>query len=214
MIKVGIIEDNVSLLKNLNIFLGNFPDLQIMFSINDSRELDRIERREKLLTPDIVLIDCMHLSDKESLDILPAITTLFPQAKILIYTDHDDETTIVECVMKGATGYLLKSNTLYDIYIAIKECCEFGGFISPKAVLRLISYMQNMPVRNIVQDDLSNKQKEITHCLQQGLTYEDISHQLGITRFTVNYHVQKIFKKMMVNSRVELIYKLNKPELV
>ena len=214
MIKVGIIEENPDMFKNLNIFLGNFPDLQIVFSINDSNEFERIEHLGKLQHPDIILIDCFEQSSDKNLELLSAFAEIFTRVKLLIYTNRDDEKTIVECITKGATGYLLKTNTLFDIYAAIKECYEFGGFISSKAVLKLISYIQYKHAIANVQDELSTKQIEITNCLKRGLTYEDISRQLGITRFTVNYHVQKIFRKMMVKSRVELIYKLNKPELV
>jgi DNA-binding NarL/FixJ family response regulator len=211
MIKVGIIEDNVSLLKNLNIFLGNFPDLQIVFSVSDFSEFEISGKKEASVTPDIILIDFSQHIEKMNMDFLSSFLELYPKVKLLIYTEYDDEELIVESIMKGASGYLLKSNTLYDTYSAIKECCEQGGFISSKAVLRIINYIQRKQSSTVlVSTDLSNKQKEITACLQQGLTYEEISKQLNISKFTVNYHIQKIFRKMMVKSRTELIYKLSK----
>ena len=212
MIKLGIIEDNISLLKNLNIFLGNFPDLQIIFSFNDFAEFELSGKNEKVLAPDIILIDYTENSDKQSLDLLPKFLEIYPRVKLLIYTETDNEDMIVESIMHGANGFLLKSNTLYDIYSAIKDCCEYGGFISPKAVLRLINFIQRKQLTGVLKDELKGKQREITSCLQQGLTYEEISQQLGITKFTVNYHVQRIFRKMMVKSRTELIYKLSKGE--
>ena len=171
-------------------------------------------KKEKLLKPDIILVDYIHNTEMKGLEILPKFLEVYPRVKLLIYTDADDEDAIVESIMLGANGYLLKSNTLYDIYSAIKDCCEYGGFISSKAVLRVINYIQRKQSVTSLQDELKGKQREITSCLQQGLTYEEISQQLGITKFTVNYHVQKIFKKMMVKSRTELVYKLSKPEEV
>ena len=212
MIKVGIIEDNVSLLKNLNIFLGNFPDLQIVFSFNDFSEFEKSGKKENTLIPDIILIDFSQHVEKQNMDLLSRFLELYPKVKLLVYTEFDDEEIIVESIKKGASGYLLKSNTLYDTYSAIKECCENGGFISSKAVLRIINYIQHKQTAVMVGNELNKKQKEIALCLQQGLTYEEISKQLKISKFTVNYHIQKVFRKMMVRSRTELIYKLSKAE--
>ena len=214
MIKVGIIEDNVTLLKNLNIFLGNFPDIQIVFSYNDFSDFEKSGKQGKMIIPDIILIDYAQNTEMQYLEVLPRLIESYPRVKLLVYSEIDDEDVIVESIIKGASGYLLKSNTLYDIYSAIKECCEHGGFISSRAVLRLINHIQRKQSSPSFQDDLNVKQREITNCLKRGLTYEDISQQLGITKFTVNYHVQKIFKKMMVKSRTELVYKLSKPEEV
>ena len=214
MIKVGIIEDDISLLKNLNIFLGNFPDLQIVFSFCDFTQFKHSVKKEKLLKPDIILVDYIQTTTNQSLDVLPKFLEVYPRVKFLVYTEADEKDIIVESIMFGANGFLLKSNSLYDVYSAIKACCEYGGFISSKAVLRLITYIQRKQLITSFRDEFKGKQREITTRLQQGLTYEEISHQLGITKFTVNYHVQKIFKKMMVKSRTELVYKLSKPEEV
>ncbi len=212
MIKVGIIEEDNSLLKNLNIFLGNFPDLQIVFSFPDFIEFEHSGKREKILTPDVILIDYSQPADRQKMDILSHLAEIFPAAKLLVYTDFGDEEMVVESIMKGASGYLLKSSTLYDIYSAIKECCFQGSFISSKAMLRIINFIHRKQSAVVLQDDLNIRQRQIANCLQQGFTYEEISKQLGISRFTVNYHVQRIFRKMMVKSRTELIYKLTKTE--
>ncbi len=212
MIKVGIIEEDNLLLKNLNIFLGNFPDLQIVFSFPDFFEFERIWKKEKVLTPEIILIDYSEPADRQKLNLLSRLLEIFPSAKLLVYTEFDDEDMVVESITKGASGYLLKSNTLFDIYSAIKECSVNGGFISTKAVLQIINYMHHKQPTVALQDDMNMRQRQIINCLQQGLTYEDISKQLGITKFTVNYHVQRIFRKMMVKSRTELIYKMNSTE--
>ena len=86
MIKVGIVEDNVSLLKNLNIFLGNFPDIKIVFSYTDFAEFEQARRREKSLTPDIVLIDYNENSLKQQISILSRFLEIYPSVKVLVYT--------------------------------------------------------------------------------------------------------------------------------
>ena len=213
-IKIGIIEDDASLLKNLHIFLGNFPDLQIVFSFSNYYEFERNRKHERFSTPDIILIDGNDSADKQRFDTMHRFVEIYPATRLLAYTDCNNENDIIQTIGAGASGYLLKTNTLYDVYSAIKECYDQGGYVSPAAVLQIINYIQRKQPNTILQDDWNTKQREVIACLQQGLSYEEISLKLGISRYTVNYHVQRIFRKMMVKSRVELIYKLSKTDTV
>jgi DNA-binding NarL/FixJ family response regulator len=209
VIKIGILEDDIVLLKSVNVFLSNFPDVQIVFSFSDVREFECARKKGKLLTPDVVLIDNDQSGYKQNLYLLPRFLEWYPAVKLLIYTVYDDDDKVMGSIVNGAHGYLLKTSTLYDIYSAIKECWENGGFISSGVALRMLNYIQRKFAAPVMPGQLSTKQREIAGCLLQGLSYEEISRQLGISRFTVNYHVQKIFRKMMVRSRTGLIYKLN-----
>ncbi len=52
---------------------------------------------------------------------------------------------------------------------------------------------------------LTSREGEVFHLLLQGLKAKEIAHQLSITPSGVNYFVKRIYKKLQVKSRVELI---------
>lgn len=130
----------------------------------------------------------------------------FPSAAIIMLTAYEDEKTVLSALQKGASGYLVKSMSLFQINEAIQNM-HLGIVPLASSVTRTIvghlhtSAKEEHASLNI----LTPREREIADCLTDGLTYKEAGNRLGITAHTVNQHLKKIYMKLNVKSKSELV---------
>lgn len=210
MLQIGIIEDNQFSNSIYKEFLRNFSELNVLFSCRSMEDfLQKIPQLQE--EPAVVLMDQV-LPRMSGLDGISLIKEYFPDTKIIMVSSLDFNDSVMESLRKGASGYVVKSPNLYEIYQAIQAVVQEGAFISPKAANLLISkiYQSNQA---LPQECLSRRENEFIQLIEQGLSYKEMASKLFITTFTVNQHMKKIYKKLNVNSKSELVAKLWKQKI-
>lgn len=204
--QIGIIEDNFSLRSNMLNFINLTNRFEVAFSVSD---IDQIINEN--YNPNIIFL-AIQFNIESCLDKLSKILSVFPNSLIIVMTEDKSENLMIKALENGAKGYLYKPFSLSLMEEAIDETLANGSFLLPAtttALLGLISKNKRVkPIQKIFS--LTNKELEIGNLLKQGLTYNEIAEQLGISYHTVNHHVKNIFIKMDVNSKSKLIALINK----
>ena len=94
-----------------------------------------------------------------------------------------------------------------EIYHSILDAVNQGGTLSPKAAHLLINYINKDPLENI-KHKLTKREYELLALLKEGYSYKEMADKLYVTVFTVNQHLKKIYQKLNVASKSELISKI------
>lgn len=203
MITVGIIEDDRSLRRNLETFIGMEKDLGITFSCNSME--DFLEKRQALSEPFIVFID-LGLPGISGLEGITFIREKWADVHVVVITGNDDDTVILDCIQRGANGYLLKPFKIAELRKNIDIIRSGGALITPDVALKLFRKMHKPQER--FEDNAANlttREKEVVNELLKGLTYKEIAIALGISPTTVNDHLKNVYFKMGVRTKSELI---------
>ena len=121
---------------------------------------------------------------------------------------------MAKALQNGADGYLLKTSESDQLCDAIAKVYEGQSVISPDMMTKLISGfrqptasdMNNSSVTNSAQmlEGLSPREKEIFLLIAKSLSNKQIARDLNIAETTVKIHIQHIFKKMNLTSRVQI----------
>src|SRR5688500_10503557 len=120
MIKVGLIDDNYFLLNNYKEFLGDFPDITVVFTFQSLQELSKtIKQGLHVQEPDIVLLDINQPGHSET-EGVQGVLDHYPNSRVIMLSSDDDEKYIVQSLKSGASGYLIKNSKLMDIYSSIR----------------------------------------------------------------------------------------------
>ena len=204
MINIGIIEDNYFLLNSYKEFLGDFKDIQIAFALQSMEEFEHMKPETSELH--LVLMDIV-LPGKSGLDGIDVVMGKYPGAKILLLTGMADQHSVIEAIKKGANGYLIKPDRMQEVYTAIKSLILDGAYISPKAANFLFAYVSKSPEQQF-KHLLTPRELEIVQLLKDGLSYKELGEKLFLSVFTVNHHLKKIYKKMGVTSKSQLMAKV------
>jgi DNA-binding NarL/FixJ family response regulator len=136
-IRVLVVEDQPKILKAQIKLLETFEEIQIVGeALSGESALEKIEE----VKPDVLLLD-LGLPQMSGIDVTRRVKATHPEIEILIFTIFDEEDKVIEAIIAGAAGYLLKGTPVEKIVEAIKDVRAGGAVIQPnlaRALLRLI----------------------------------------------------------------------------
>jgi two-component system NarL family response regulator len=162
------------------------------------------------LKPDIVLLGIV-LSDRDGIEILPAIKEKSLKTKVLMLTANDDETVIFKALKAGAKGYVSKDVSISVLIKAIQSVHQGELWVERKKMAR---FFDREAVSNPgrggrpaikEKEILTPREKEILNILTSGCTNKEIAKDLFISEKTVKSHLNSIFKKLNISRRVQAI---------
>jgi DNA-binding NarL/FixJ family response regulator len=206
MITVGIIEDDRSLRRNLETFIELEKDLLITFSCNSME--DFLEKRVTIDEPFIVFID-LGLPGISGLEGITFIRDKWADVHLVVITGNDDDDVILDCIQRGANGYLLKPFKIDELRKNIDIIRSGGALITPDVALKLFRKIHKPQQR--FEDNTANltpRESGVVNELLKGLTYKEIGIALSISATTVNDHLKNVYFKMGVRTKSELIAKV------
>jgi len=206
MISVGIIEDNIFLLKSFRDYINSSEELEVVFSCTSMEEAKELFGSKKNKQPDIILLDIV-LPGQSGLDGIPVIKSKFPDTKIIILTGHNDQELIMNSIKIGAVGYALKSAQLSTLVDIIRQVSRLGAYIDQTLIEKVVLSLQQKN-KNSFLDVLTFREKEIVSLVEKGHSYKQMSDQLFVTTYTINYHLKNIYKKLNIHSKSELLSRL------
>lgn len=206
MISVGIIEDNIFLLKSFRDYINSTEGLEVVFSCTSMEDVKESISSKKNKHPDIILLDIV-LPGQSGLEGIPTLKSKFPDSKIIILTGHNDQELIMNSIKIGAVGYALKSAQLSTLVDIIRQVSKLGAYIDQTLVEKVILSLQQKN-NNSILDALTFREKEIVSLVEKGLSYKQMSDQLFVTTYTINYHLKNIYKKLNIHSKSELLSRL------
>lgn len=198
MINLTIIEDNAHMQQRLTTLLDAAEDIRILGSYRDLRSAIAAELP---VVPGMVVLDLM-LPDVQGTGAILAMQRKYPQARIVMYTAYENESDIIDCMLAGAAGYILKDTPDDRLLAELRVVAQGGSTLTPRVAEKLLK--QLAPAK-IEDSQLSKRELEVLNFISLGLKYEDIADELDISVHTVRHHIEKIYKKLGVNSRGQAV---------
>lgn len=151
---------------------------------------------------DLLVCD-ISLQEENGIQELETIRRKFPELKIVFLTMHRDWTYLQRAFALGANGYLLKSQSIPEIFSALREVAE-GGKVFPEEIKNFRTPTDLHRKWGEVLDRLTKREKEILNLLSQGKLNREIAEELGLSVRTVETHRASLFKKLKIENVVEL----------
>lgn len=206
MLKIGIVEDNIFLLKSFRDFLNSSEGLTVVFSCASMEEAKEQIEGKGIQTPDIILLD-IFLPGQSGMEGIPYLKEQFPDVRIIMLTAYNEESLIMNCLKQGASGYALKTAKLSHLLDVINQTDRTGTFVDELSLGKIISNLQSKREVSF-RDKLTFREKEIVALVEKGFSYKQMSESLFVTTYTVNYHLKNIYKKLGIHSKTELLSKI------
>lgn len=210
MTRVAVYDDNKPRRESLEALISLSPELEYAGGFENCAT---ILLDVAATNPDIILMD-IEMPVVNGLEGVKAVKQQQPHVKIIMQTAFDDDDKVFAALQAGAEGYILKTASVTQIAQSIDEVMKGGAAMTPSIALKVMRYFNQLPA--ILQTDynLSPKETEVLKHLATGLSYKMIADQMGISYFTVNNHVKKIYEKLQVHSLGEAVAVAHKNKLV
>lgn len=211
MIRVGIVEDNLSIRTSLELLIGGSPGFAVCGSSATAEEaLHTLQN----WNADVVLMDINLGRGMDGIACISNLREMGVGCQFMMCTVYEDDSRIFDALKAGATGYILKKSSPMEILEAIKELHGGGSPMSTEIARRVVSFFMNpearpqQPAAANNQEELNKltaREKEILDSLADGLLYKEIADRHQISMDTVRRHVHNIYGKLQVGNRTEAI---------
>lgn len=152
--------------------------------------------------PDMVLLD-ITLPGIGGLEVLRKMRANRENAKVLMFSMHEDPVFASRAIQAGAKGYITKNNAADYLVEAIEKVLAGKTYLSPDTAQQLA--MLNIGAGTSALSDLSRRELEILRLLGEGKSMTEISNVLGISYKTVANNLTQIKNKLDINKTAELM---------
>lgn len=213
--KIGIIDDNNFLIRSVKEKLSFFDDIEIKFTATDGANLLQILKENYQV--DVLLMD-IEMPVMDGIAATFAVKEQYPYIKIIMLTVFDNDENIFNAIKAGADGYLLKEVNPQDLYNGLVETLNGGAAMNPSIALKTLKLLRSSAKAegDFVQEEinLTAREIEVLEQLSKGLSYSIIAENLFLSPYTVRKHIENIYGKLQVHSKLEAIQKAKKNKLI
>ncbi|CAN5756683.1 response regulator transcription factor [soil metagenome] len=199
--RVSIVEDKNDLREGMNMMLQLSEHYELAGSFANAEEaMDKIPAFQ----PTAVLMD-INLPGASGITCVTALKARFPEMLFLMCTAYEDNDKIFDSLKAGASGYILKTEGPAMIIEALDDMIAGGSPMSSSIARKVVASFVKMGNENTLIESLSEREKEVLSQLSKGLIGKEVADALDISSGTVRKHVQNIYRKLHVNTRVEAV---------
>ena len=152
----------------------------------------------------LALVD-LRLPDGDGTALIEALRADDPGIGILVVSAWSSEEDMLGALRAGATGYVLKERDDFEVQLAIRSVLRGGAPIDPFIARRILELLPAPPAQEPISppdDALSKRETQILRLVADGQSNREIAEQLFLSRYTVESHVKRIYRKLAVSSRV------------
>lgn len=216
VIRLLVVDDHPLFRRGLISLLSQDERFSVVGEAGDIGEALRIlSTAIPIPIPDVMLLD-NHLPGVKGVDAIPSLKQSYENLRILMLTVSEDEDDLAKALQNGADGYLLKTSESDQLCSAIVMVNEGQSVVSPDMMNKLISALRQPSVQEVkeiaqpvtnplnILNSLSPREREIFLLIAKSLSNKQIARDLDIAETTVKIHIQHIFKKLELTSRVQI----------
>ena len=203
-----IVEDDPILLESLKLILGGEAGITVAGAFGSAEDALRGLRKA---SPEVMLTD-LGLPGMSGIELIKKAKDDMPSLEIMTHTVFEDRENVFAAIKAGASGYILKGSSPREIVEAIHDIHKGGAPMSPKIARKVIHEFQDENGED--QYILSQRERDIVKCIEQGLTYKEISLRLKISSHTVHTHIKNIYEKLQAKDRGDALVKARKTGII
>jgi len=177
--------------------------VQIVGEAGAGHEALRIVRE---VAPDVVVMD-LNMPGMGGVEATRHIATIAPLTRVLMLTISDEDNDVIDAILAGACGYLLKDSSIQDLMTGIRAAANGESLISPaiaaKVLQRVRASSTQPEIERRIRAELSDREIEVLKLIANGKDNAMIAGELHISPKTVKNHISNILMKLQIDNRIQ-----------
>ncbi|WP_330294775.1 response regulator transcription factor [Streptomyces sp. NBC_00503] len=202
-IRVFLLDDHEVVRRGLHDLLDSEPDIEV---VGEAGTAAQALARGPALRPDVAVLD-VRLPDSDGITVCRELRSRMPDLACLMLTSFDDEDALLDAIMAGAAGYVLKQIKGSDLVAAIRTVATGQSMLDPATTARLMSSLRAPTAGKPPGDErltvLSERERAVLELIGEGLTNRQIGKRLFLSEKTVKNHISRLLAKLGVERRVQ-----------
>ena len=201
-IKLILADDHPVVLHGISAHFSTDDRFEIIAMVNNGIEL---LNNNRLFDADVILLD-LNMPGLDGLNTLDQLKRKEVKAKIIVLTNYHSFELVKDCKLKGASGYIVKSDELQNLGTSILNVMDnrlvFPTFDEKEIPDIKFSYFDDF----LKKYKLTKREVEIIRLVCQNLRTKDIAERLYLSEFTVHTHRKNIMRKLELSDSTVALY--------
>ncbi|WP_326586531.1 response regulator transcription factor [Streptomyces sp. NBC_01294] len=202
-IRVFLLDDHEVVRRGLHDLLDAEPDIEV---VGEAATAEQALARGPALRPHVAVLD-VRLPDGDGITVCRELRSRMPELACLMLTSFDDEDALLDAIMAGAAGYVLKQIKGSDLVAAVRTVATGQSMLDPATTARLMHSLRDPEAAKPPEDErltaLTERERAVLELIGSGLTNRQIAKQLYLSEKTVKNHISRLLGKLGVERRVQ-----------
>jgi two-component system, NarL family, response regulator DevR len=200
MITVFLVDDHEVVRRGISDLLEDEDDLAV---VGEAATVAESLARIPAARPDVVIVD-LRLPDGNGVELCRELRSAMPELNCLILTSFPDEQAMVDAILAGAGGYVIKDIRGMDLVAAIRTVGTGGSLLDNRAAAALMAKIradatEHDPVAALTEQELS-----VLDLIGEGLTNRQIGERMHLAEKTVKNYVSGVLAKLGMQRRTQI----------
>jgi DNA-binding NarL/FixJ family response regulator len=158
------------------------------------------------LTPEVVVMD-LNMPGMNGVEATRAIAGFAPLTRVLVLTISDHDADVMDAIVAGACGYLLKDASIQELIRGIRAAAVGESLISPHIAAKVLQHVRATTTdagrAETIRSELSDREIEVLKLIANGKDNAEIARELVISPKTVKNHISNILMKLQIENRIQ-----------
>ena len=199
VVRVFLLDDHEVVRRGVRELLDAEDDIEV---VGEAENVERALARVPAVRPDVAILD-VRLPDGDGIEVCREIRSTFADVSCLMLTSFSDDEALMQAVLAGASGYLLKQIRGTDIVDAVRRVAGGGSLLDPALTARVADRLRNPPEQDERLARLTGQERSILALIADGLTNRQIGEELHLAEKTVKNYVSNLLAKLGMERRTQ-----------
>ncbi|APA98389.1 response regulator transcription factor [Nocardia seriolae] len=199
MIKVFLVDDHEIVRRGLVDLLESDPELTV---VGESGDVSQALARIPALRPDVAVLD-VRLPDGNGIELCRELLSRMEGLRCLILTSFTDEQAMMDAILAGASGYVVKDIKGMELAKAIKEVGAGRSLLDNRAAAALMDRLRRSAEPDGPLAGLTEQERKLLELLGEGLTNRQIAERMFLAEKTVKNYVSRLLAKLGMERRTQ-----------
>ncbi|KJF22632.1 DNA-binding response regulator [Rhodococcus sp. AD45-ID] len=200
MIDVFLVDDHEVVRRGLAELLDDDPDLRV---VGEASSYAHALARIPALVPDVAVLD-VRLPDGNGIELCRELLSKLPALRCLILTSFEDDQAMLDAILAGASGYVVKDIKGLDLTRAVHDVGSGKSLLDNRAAAALMAKLRtDAAEKNGPFEELTDQERVLLGLLGEGLTNRQIAARMFLAEKTVKNYVSRLLSKLGVERRTQ-----------
>jgi two-component system, NarL family, response regulator DevR len=199
LVKVFLVDDHEVVRRGLIDLLGADPDLDV---VGEAGSVAEAMVRIPAASPDVAVLD-VRLPDGNGIELCRDLLSRMPELRCLILTSYTSDEAMLDAILAGASGYVVKDIKGMELARAVKEVGAGRSLLDNRAAAALMAKLRGSAEKSDPLSGLTDRERTLLSLLSEGLTNKQIADRMFLAEKTVKNYVSRLLAKLGMERRTQ-----------
>ena len=199
MVKVFLVDDHEVVRRGLIDLLGSDPELEV---VGEAGSVNEALARIPAARPDVAVLD-VRLPDGNGIELCRDLLSRMPDLRCLMLTSYSSDEAMLDAILAGASGYVVKDIKGMELARAIKDVGAGHSLLDNRAAAALMAKLRGEAEHPDPLSGLTQQERVLLDLLAEGLTNRQIANRMFLAEKTVKNYVSRLLAKLGMQRRTQ-----------